>query len=271
MNLAIGTKINRWTVEGAPVSRNRRKYYPCKCDCGFEELVRSDNLKSGHSRSHRGCPLANTPIDESVRVEKSWKYKTEDTTEGLFLKSNLLGNFLGPYFIASVAKRDKFGVIYFNCIDEQGNVHIYRTQELHAMYGIEENNSYFKKWYQPSITEHDGTLKEYNGSSGEQAVKQWLINHNISFETEYIFDDLKGEHNCLRFDFKIKNKPIIIEFQGKQHYESIEVFGGEKAFKLQQKYDNLKRIYCKKHNIKLIEIPYNYNTLDEYLNQILVN
>ena len=29
--------------------------------------------------------------------------------------------------------------------------------------------------------------------------------------------------------------------------------------------------YCLEHNIKLIEIPYNYENIDDYLNQILVN
>ena len=43
-NLAIGTKINRWTVIGDPVSSNGRKHYPCRCDCGWEQKVRSDNL-----------------------------------------------------------------------------------------------------------------------------------------------------------------------------------------------------------------------------------
>ena len=81
LNLPIGYKINRWTIIGEPVSRNGRKHYPCRCDCGREELKRADNLKSGHSIGHRGCPLANTPIDESVKIEKQWKYKAENKTE----------------------------------------------------------------------------------------------------------------------------------------------------------------------------------------------
>ena len=272
MDTIIGTKINRWTIIGDPVSRNKRKYYPCRCDCGHEQLVRSDNLKSGHSISHRGCPLKNIPIDESIKVEKQWKYKAENNTDNIFLKSNLLGNFLGPYFIESIAKRTPWGDIYFNCIDDNGKVTQHRTQELHKLYGIEENNSYFKSWAQPGINEHDGIRKEYDGSIGEQAVKQWLIKHNVSFEREYIFKDLYGEKNHLRFDFKIVNKPIVIEFQGKEHYQFIEYLHKTyDKFELQLRYDNLKRAYCKEHNIILIEIPYNYDNLDSYLNEILVN
>ena len=67
---------------------------------------------------------------------------------------------------------------------------------------------------------------------------------------------------------KIKDKSIVIEFQGAQHYKVIEYFGGEEQFKKQVRYDNIKRAYCKNHNIKLIEIPYNYTDLDIYLNNI---
>lgn len=268
ITITIGTKINRWTVIGEPVSRNGRKHYPCRCDCSHEQLVRSDNLKSGHSIGHRGCPLQNTPIKKEVKVEKQWKYKTENNTENVFLKSNLLGNFYGPYYIASIARRTPWGDIYFNCIDDNGKISQHRTQDLHKRFGLEENNPYFKKWTQPGIEEYDGILKEYDGSNGEQIVKQWLENHNIKFEREYVFEDLYGQSNHLRFDFKINNKPIVIEFQGKQHFEPVAIFGGQEKFELQRRYDNIKRAYCKEHNIKLIEIPYNYKNIEDYLSQL---
>ena len=111
------------------------------------------------------------------------------------------------------------------------------------------------------------SINEANGRSiGEIATEQWLKQHNIEFESEYIFDELKGINDgYLRFDFKIKDKPILIEFQGMQHYQPVEFFGGEEQFKIQKVHDELKRNYCKAHNYKLIEIPYNYNSLDEYL------
>ena len=53
---------------------------------------------------------------------------------------------------------------------------------------------------------------------------------------------------------KIKN--IGIEYQGKQHYEPVEFFGGEEQFLLNQKRDNIKREYCDKNNIPLLELKY---------------
>lgn len=63
-----------------------------------------------------------------------------------------------------------------------------------------------------------------------------------------------------RFDFAVfdddDNLAFLIEFQGKQHYQPVSKFGGNRGF-YQQKYnDNLKRRYCALHHIKLVEVPY---------------
>ena len=51
-----------------------------------------------------------------------------------------------------------------------------------------------------------------------------------------------------------------IEYQGKQHYEKVELFGGEKGFEETQKRDNIKKIKCKQNEVILLEWPY-YNGL----------
>lgn len=66
--------------------------------------------------------------------------------------------------------------------------------------------------------------------------------------------------NPLRFDFAIlddnNNIILLIEINGRQHYEPVEYFGGKKAFLKQQERDKIKRKYCEDNNIKLLEIPY---------------
>lgn len=63
-----------------------------------------------------------------------------------------------------------------------------------------------------------------------------------------------------RFDFAIFTDDgeldFLIEYQGKQHYEAVSKFGGKRGLYQQQFNDNLKRAYCAKHGINLIEIPY---------------
>ena len=131
----------------------------------------------------------------------------------------------------------------------------------------------FIQYFKPKYNEK-GINKEYNItpneiSKGEQAVESWLIEHKIKYIKEFSYPDLKGDKNLLRFDFKIEQKDVVIEFQGEQHFRPVQDFGGEENFIKQIKYDNLKREYCGKNMIKLIEIPYNYKNLDFYLNSLL--
>lgn len=60
-------------------------------------------------------------------------------------------------------------------------------------------------------------------------IKRDEEKNNISFCEQYSFSDLKGDVSPLKFDFAIFKKgqlKYLIEFQGKQHYEPIEYFGG---------------------------------------------
>lgn len=107
-----------------------------------------------------------------------------------------------------------------------------------------------------------GNCSKNFGSKGEIKIRQLLQNHNILFQEQYTFSDLKPNGYPLRFDFAILNsfkKPILlIEYQGEQHYRPVEYFGGEKRFLKAKENDEIKRIYCKNKNIPLICIPYTH-------------
>lgn len=54
-----------------------------------------------------------------------------------------------------------------------------------------------------------------------------------------------------------------IEYNGRQHYESVECFGGVSEFKNIQKRDTIKRSYCDDNGIRLITIKYDENISDK--------
>lgn len=98
-------------------------------------------------------------------------------------------------------------------------------------------------------------------SYGEIKIADILMNYDIPFEEEYEFDDLITQHGVhLRFDFAVfddsGNLDFLIEYQGKQHYEAIPKYGGKTGLRKQKYNDNRKRVYCNRHNIKLVCIPY---------------
>ena len=90
---------------------------------------------------------------------------------------------------------------------------------------------------------------ECNESKGEKQVGLWLRQHDIMYVSQKRFDDC-CDKKSLPFDFYLPNYNTCIEYQGKQHYESIEYFGGE---------ENL--LYTINDEMRKSGIPYFYNTL----------
>lgn len=106
-------------------------------------------------------------------------------------------------------------------------------------------------------------------SRGEQRIEEILTKHNISFVTQKTFEGCRGDKKLLRFDFYLDEMNILIEFQGEQHYKPIEVFGGVKGFKKQQKSDKIKREWAEKNHIRLLEIKYDeYNKIEEIIESL---
>ena len=99
-------------------------------------------------------------------------------------------------------------------------------------------------------------------SKGENLIRGYLLNNNIEFEEQKKFKDCAYK-NQLRFDFYIPEINCCIEYNGKQHYESIELFGGDEALKYSQIRDNIKIEYCNKNNINLFIIRYDENLIEK--------
>ncbi|AJI08873.1 MULTISPECIES: PDDEXK family nuclease [Bacillus cereus group] len=109
-------------------------------------------------------------------------------------------------------------------------------------------------------------------SKGERLINQILADKGIKFQRQYKFD--KCRHiNPLPFDFAIfKDEQVaaLIEFQGRQHYQPIDYFGGESAFAETQIRDEIKKDFCKKMDIPLFIIPHwEYESLEQLLQEKL--
>ena len=215
-----------------PSGAGKSAYWKCQCDCGNFCSIRSDKLTKEITKSC-GC------LSKEVRTN-------------LFLKdlTNLTFNKL------TVIKRDlekpcgKGQFAYWICKCECGNIVSIRGDHL-------RNNDVISC----------GCIN----SKGEMKISQLLQENNISYKTQYSFDDLKGDYNNLRFDFAIfKNNELfcLIEFQGEQHFTK---WGNEpeERFLKRKEYDLKKKQFCKERQIKLIEFYYNeYSKINwEYLKE----
>lgn len=93
-------------------------------------------------------------------------------------------------------------------------------------------------------------------SFGEKTIKNFLISKSIYFIEQYRFSDCKGIKNTLPFDFYLPKYNTCIEYDGKQHFMPIKIFGNKDAFNKIKINDNHKNQYCQNKNITLIRINY---------------
>jgi hypothetical protein len=106
-------------------------------------------------------------------------------------------------------------------------------------------------------------------SKGEMRIISYLESNNMKYICEKKFNDCK-QHTHLRFDIYIPSKNTCVEYDGEQHYRSVKIFGGDKAFMGCQIRDKIKTQYCLDNNIGLIRIPYwDFNNIETILSESL--
>lgn len=105
-----------------------------------------------------------------------------------------------------------------------------------------------------------------NSSIGEKEIIYNLNNMHISYIREYKMQ-INGQD--IRVDFYLPNQNCIIEYNGIQHYQPVEHFGGQEAFVKQQQRDNLLTQYCIENNISLLVISYKeFNKIKDKLSEV---
>lgn len=95
-------------------------------------------------------------------------------------------------------------------------------------------------------------------SSKEQLIRNELHQMGAQFKEQFSFPDCKDKQ-ALLFDFAIFDNDqllCLIEYDGKQHYTPVPIFGGEGEFEAAKRRDRIKDAYCIKNNIRLIRLPY---------------
>lgn len=107
---------------------------------------------------------------------------------------------------------------------------------------------------------------ECNVSKGEKRIQDVLNCYKI----KYIYNTTIWDDNSLKPDFYLPKYNLVIEYDGIQHFEPIEYFGGEEKLKYQEIKDEEKNTYCEEHNIDILRIPYwNFDNIENILKQKL--
>lgn len=226
LKIQSGMRFGEWEVierDYHPTSKQHSTFWFCKCHlCNKIYSVSRDSLVNNQSSCCNHCKGEKIRNKVQERGLTTWK------------------------------KGDRFGLLeilgsdgvkgrhsYVKCQCDCGNIVSVRTEHLKGQY-------------------HGRTISCgcASQSSGELKIIQLLTKYNIDFKTQYRISDFNISSP---FDFALfQNGELLglIEYDGEQHFISVDFFGGEEKLKLQQQRDKNKNEWCKKNNIRLIRIPY---------------
>jgi len=189
-----------------------------------------------------------------------------------------------PNFDFDLRKFDRVPAKYWHDVENRKKA----VTKLGITLGIQD----MEEWYNVSaeVFRQNGMaaiLMLAYANSPEAAVRECFPNYKWDSEKfgnnlkrqRQVFEiarDIFGENNVfwnytsssLRFgkskrpielDVFIPLHALAIEYQGIQHYEPIEFFGGEEQLIARKNRDTEKRDICLKNGITLIEVPYTWN------------
>lgn len=287
------TVIRRATLDEA--KGRKGGYWVCHCDCGKEIITRGADLRNGNTKSC-GCLQRQTVIESNIKrgggdltgqqfgyltvlcLDES-KIKNDNSRNSRYWKcqcqcGNIISvstNHLNSGHTKSCGCYNKERIRQTQLINEVGNRYGHLT--VLEYYGVNADNKTLWRCICDCGNEKITTGKSLRAgfckscgclkSSAEELIAKLLTDNNITFTAQFYFSDLRDYDKTkplpLYFDFAIfenNNIKCLIEYQGEQHYHAVEKFGGIKGYQEQIYRDQLKRDYCKLHNIKLIEIPY---------------
>lgn len=121
----------------------------------------------------------------------------------------------------------------------------------------------------PNNILHGKGCPKCHNSVGEKQVASYLENNKLCFVRQHTFQECKNVRP-LPFDFYVPDYNLCIEYDGIQHFEPRELFGGQRGFEETVMRDAIKTNYCLLNNIQLIRVRYDDDVsevLDSFFNK----
>lgn len=281
----IGQKFERWTVIDTAPSKNGKKRWRCRCECGTERDVIGSDLRAGKSKSCGCLTREKAKLNKVDLTGKIFGYLTVEYDTGIRNNGKVMwhckckcGNECDVAAIQlTTGKTQSCGCLQKERTAEARGIDLtgQKFGRLTAEYFLKKENSKERYWHckcecgnyvdvvgRDLKNGHTMSCGCLGRSKGEAKIENILKENNISFKMEYSFCDLwLGEganKRKARFDFFV-NEYYCIEFDGIQHFQKGSgYYDDEDKFQKTQKYDKIKNEYCLEHNIPLIRIPYTH-------------
>lgn len=147
----------------------------------------------------------------------------------------------------------------------------YENSETHIEVAHKKCGS---RWFvSPSRFRSGSRCPRCRESKGERVISQYLDLAILNYIPQYRTEECK-DVRALPFDFAVLDDndsiSLMIEFDGEQHFESIDFFGGEANLMNVQRRDKIKSKYCLENNIPLLRIPYwDFDNIERILGEAI--
>lgn len=284
-------------------SKNRQgTFWNVKCNvCGFEKVIRSQDLKRIVKNGTAGCrhtAVVKTgdfygewlvveeaePYEEPAtkHLRRQWLCRCSCGTESIVYERNLVSG------KSTKCKKCAVDELKENWIQDISGERFGRLVAIKRI-NQDSDSPYMRRMWLckcdcgkecvVNMTLLQAGKTQSCGCIGRSKLECWFEDYFDALQVEYKqqikFNDLTGVGNkYLSYDFGIyckDNLICLIECQGLQHFKPIEYFGGKKQFEIQQMHDELKREYAFEIlHVPLIEIPYGVSE-KEIENMLLPN
>lgn len=147
---------------------------------------------------------------------------------------------------------------------------LYKGSDYKMKFKCLQCNLEFEKITRQTIGSYKGGCPSCKRpSKGEDSVRDFLKKNKINFEEQKSFEGLKYL-STLFYDFAVydskENLECLIEFDGEQHFRSVEKWGGEEKLAETILRDEIKNNYASTNGINLLRISYkDINKIEEIL------
>lgn len=282
----IGQRFGKLTVTrmiyGEECHGKKRTKCECVCDCGKTCIVLSDSLK-GKRRTSCGCDTRQRRIDANridltgrkfgrlTVKEMLWDYRPTRALCECDCGNTVvvIGTGLTSGKTNSCGCYQRERAAESNTKDWTGTVSDYGIELLRQSRKDKKGkwlwvcrcgvcSSEFEAIPARIMNGHITSCGCRKRSSREDMIRSVLDSLGVQYVEQYRFRDCKDRYT-LPFDFAVLkgNDPsLLIEYDGRQHYDPVSIFGGAKGLSDRKRKDAIKNDYCKKHNIPLLRLPY---------------
>lgn len=219
-----GTRMNRLCalhpLDG--YSKTGQPLWVCQCDCGNRCVRQASFFCQNKPKASCGCQAAAEEAEQRLH--------------------NMEGMVIGHIHVLKlIGKRDDGRIWYRVRYDD----------ENHTTIDLRQDNIRNPRYQTPPYS---------TKSMGEHFIEEALRSLHKQYYAQFSFDSLinPATHKKLVCDFYLPNDNVVIEFDGKQHYQEWHQWGGERRLLESMYYDVIKNKWCLEHNMCLIRIPYCY-------------